>query len=99
MKKVLLLYISDHSGHHCASIAIERALHELDGSIQTLNINSFNYTNPILEKVINRAYMGVVRRTPELWDYLYDNPEVLKKIALSSFQFEGPGARNRWKSS
>lgn len=77
-KRVLLLYISEHSGHHCASNAIERALKAADHSIQTLNINSFNYTNPILEKVINRAYMSVVKRTPEVWEYLYDNPKVLK---------------------
>ena len=77
-KRVLLLYISETSGHHCASIAIERALQRLEPSIKTLNINSFNYTNPILEKVINRAYMGVIRRAPEIWDYLYDNPKVLK---------------------
>ena len=77
-RKILLLYISEHSGHHCASLAIEKALKGLDPSIQTLNLNSFNYTNPILEKIINRAYMGVVKRTPELWDYLYDNPDVLK---------------------
>jgi processive 1,2-diacylglycerol beta-glucosyltransferase len=76
--KVLLLYISEHSGHHCASIAIENALRSLRPDITTLNINSFNYTNPILEKVINQAYMGVVRRTPEIWDYLYDNPKVLR---------------------
>ncbi|MFA5143778.1 MAG: glycosyltransferase [Candidatus Omnitrophota bacterium] len=79
MKKVLLLFISEHSGHHCASLAIEKALRELDGGVETLNINSFNYTNPILEKIINRAYMSVVQHKPELWDYLYDNPEVLKQ--------------------
>ena len=79
MKKVLLLFISEHSGHHCASRAIEKALHDLDPEVETLNINSFNYTNPILERVINRAYMSVVKRTPELWDYLYDNPKVLKQ--------------------
>ncbi len=77
-KKVLLLFISEHSGHHCASRAIEKALRTIDPAIETLNINSFNYTNPILEKVINRAYMGVVMRTPEVWEYLYDNPKVLK---------------------
>ena len=79
MKKVLLLFISEHSGHHCASLSIEKALHDLDPNVETLNINSFNYTNPILEKIINRAYMSVVKRTPELWDYLYDNPKVLKR--------------------
>lgn len=77
-KRILLLYISEHSGHHCASNAIERALKGRDRSVETLNINSFNYTNPILEKVINRAYMGVVKRTPEVWEYLYDNPKVLR---------------------
>lgn len=78
MKKILLLYISENSGHHCASIAIEKALHKLDPTVETLNINSFNYTNPILEKIINRTYLSVVKRTPEIWDYLYDNPKVLK---------------------
>ena len=77
--KVLLLYISEHSGHHCASLAIEKALGAIDPAVETININSFNYTNPILEKVINKAYMGVVKRTPEVWDYLYDNPKVVRR--------------------
>ncbi len=47
MPKVLLLYISEHSGHHCASLAIERALGRLDPSVETLDINSFNYTIPV----------------------------------------------------
>ena len=78
-KNILLLYISEDSGHHCASIAIERALKTLDPGVKTLNINSFNYTNPILEKVINRTYMSVVKRTPEIWEYLYDNPKVMRQ--------------------
>lgn len=77
-KRILLLYISEDSGHHCASVAIENALHNLEPQIETLNINSFNYTNPILEKVINKTYMGVIKRTPDIWDYLYDNPQVLR---------------------
>jgi len=50
----------------------------IDPTTETLNLNSFNYTNPILEKIINQAYMEVVKRTPEVWEYLYDNPKVLK---------------------
>jgi processive 1,2-diacylglycerol beta-glucosyltransferase len=79
-KKVLLLYISEDSGHHCASIAIERALHKLSPDIETSNLNLFNYTNPIMEKLINGAYMSVVKRKPEIWDYLYDNPKVLRQV-------------------
>jgi processive 1,2-diacylglycerol beta-glucosyltransferase len=79
-RKILLLYISEDSGHHCASLSIERALHALDPDIETLNINSFNYTNPILERIINTTYMSVIKRTPEIWDYLYDNPKVMKSV-------------------
>lgn len=31
-------------------------------------------------RVINRAYMGIVRGRPEIWEYLYDNPDVLRKL-------------------
>ena len=79
-KRILLLYISEDSGHHCATIAIESALKKIDPSTEALNINSFNYTNPILEKVVNRTYMSVVTRRPEIWDYLYDNPRVMKQV-------------------
>ena len=78
-KRVLLMYISEDSGHHCASISIEKAIRGISPDSQIMNINAFNYTNPILEKVINRAYMGLVKRTPEIWDYLYDNPRVLER--------------------
>jgi processive 1,2-diacylglycerol beta-glucosyltransferase len=78
-QKILLMYITVNSGHHCASIALEKALLKCNPSLEILNINSFNYTNPILEKVINAAYMGVIKGKPEVWDYLYDNPKVVKR--------------------
>jgi len=73
------MYISNDSGHHRASLAIEKALKMLDPSVEVTNINSFNYTNPILEKIIGKTYMSVIRRKPEFWGYLYDNPDVVKK--------------------
>ena len=78
-KRVLLMYISKNSGHHHASLAIESAFRELSDNIETLNVDSFSYTNPILEQVINRTYMSVIRRTPGVWNYLYDNPDVVRK--------------------
>lgn len=77
-KHVLLMYISEISGHHSASLAVEKALKIEAPDAEVLNINGFNYTNPIWERIINRAYMGVIKNTPELWDYLYDNPKVIK---------------------
>lgn len=77
-KKVLLLYITGSSGHHRASLAIEKALKLLEPTVETMCVNSFNYTNPVLEKIINKTYMGIIRQTPEVWEYLYDNPKVVK---------------------
>lgn len=79
-KRIILMYISEVSGHRSATMAIEKAIKSIQPEAEILNINVFNYTNPISEKVINRLYMEVIKRTPKLWDYLYDNPEVVKAL-------------------
>ncbi|MDD5476815.1 MAG: glycosyltransferase [Candidatus Omnitrophica bacterium] len=79
-KRIILMYISEVSGHRSATLAIEKAIKELRPDTEILSINAFNYTNPISEKVINRIYMEVIKRTPKLWDYLYDNPSVVKGL-------------------
>ncbi len=92
-KRIILMYISEVSGHHSATLAIEEALKILQPGIETLNINAFNYTNPISEKIVNRLYMGVIKRTPKIWDYLYDNPAVVKnveKIKETIHKFNSP---------
>jgi len=73
------MFISEISGHREASRAVETALHKIDPDVETLAINAFSYTNPILEKVVNQAYMGVVKNIPQLWDYLYDNTKFVKR--------------------
>ena len=79
-KRIILMYISEVSGHRSATLAIEKAIKILEPKSEILNINAFNYTNPISEKVVNRIYMEVIKRTPKLWDYLYDNPGVVKGL-------------------
>lgn len=74
------MYISEVSGHHSATLAIEKAVRILSPKSEILNINAFNYTNPISEKIINRIYMSVIKSTPQIWDYLYDNPVVVKRL-------------------
>jgi processive 1,2-diacylglycerol beta-glucosyltransferase len=80
-KRVLLLYISEVSGHHRATLAIETALRQLDSQIDILNLNAFHYTTPLSEKIINKLYMGVIKRTPKIWRYLYDNPSIIKNTS------------------
>lgn len=74
------MYITEISGHHSATLAIEHALRKISPDAEILNINGFNYTNPIAEKIVGRLYMTVIKRTPRVWDYLYDNPTILKRI-------------------
>lgn len=91
------MYISDVSGHRNAAIAIEKAIRKLQPSTEILSINAFNYTNPISEKIINRLYMGVIKRTPQLWNYLYDNPNVVKRlerIKKTIHKFNSPKLKN-----
>ena len=79
--RVLLMYISQVSGHRSAAQAIDNEIKKLSPDAQVLSINAFNYTNPVSEKVINRLYMEVVNKAPKIWDYLYDNPKVVERIA------------------
>ncbi len=77
-KRVLLLYISQVSGHRHGAVAISKALKELNPDCEIKSLNGFGYTYPLMEKIINTAYMGVIKRAPQIWEYLYDNPKVIK---------------------
>lgn len=74
------MYISEVSGHRNAALAIEKALRILEPKAEILNINAFNYTNPLAEKVTNSIYMGIIKMAPGIWDYLYDNPKIVKRV-------------------
>ncbi|MCK5581351.1 MAG: glycosyltransferase [Candidatus Omnitrophica bacterium] len=78
-RRILLMYITKVSGHRQATMAIQRTLKQINPNIEAPTVNGFGYTYPVLEKVVNRAYMSVIKRTPKVWDYLYDNPKIVKK--------------------
>ncbi len=79
-KKILILHISENSGHQKAAFALEKAVRMLEPSAEILVIDSFNYTNPLVERIIHRTYMGVIKNRPEVWEYLYDNPKVFRSL-------------------
>jgi len=79
-KRSLIFYISRFSGHYYAAKAIENSLISLDRGIETRMMNAFAYTNPVLGKIIDKMYLGVIKNKPNLWGNIYDNPDVLKKI-------------------
>ncbi len=77
-KRVLLMYISPVSGHRQGAVAIAKSLKSLDPDCEVMSINGFGYTYPLMEKIVNTAYMGVIKGAPQIWEYLYDNPKVIK---------------------
>lgn len=77
-RRVLLMYITKVSGHRQATMAVQRALKQLDPNMEAPTVNGFGYTYPRLERVVNSAYMSVIKTTPKVWDYMYDNPNIVK---------------------
>jgi processive 1,2-diacylglycerol beta-glucosyltransferase len=78
-KKVVIFYISKHSGHYHAATAIENGLRELSDGIEVVKINAITHTNPILGRVVNKAYIELIKKKPEIWEHIYDNPEVIER--------------------
>ncbi|OIO36399.1 MAG: hypothetical protein AUJ74_02560 [Candidatus Omnitrophica bacterium CG1_02_44_16] len=72
-KKVLLLYITERSGHHSAVLAIKKALLLKDPDCVCLCVNAFKYIFPIAERVIHLIYLSVIKRVPIIWESMYDN--------------------------
>lgn len=72
MPRVLVLCLGN-SGHQTAARAIEEALRELDPSVRTLCLDPIKHAHPGISAVIHRTYMVILRRTPEVWDAMYDN--------------------------
>lgn len=77
--RILLMYITVRSGHYQAARALEQGVRLLHPAAEILTIDAFQYLNPVLARMVDRLYMSVIQRVPELWDYLYDNPKVVRR--------------------
>jgi processive 1,2-diacylglycerol beta-glucosyltransferase len=73
-KRVLILSVPKGSGHQQAANALEKAFRSYYPEVEVVNANFFDCTtNPFVERVVNRTYLTILKTTPEIWDYLYDN--------------------------
>jgi processive 1,2-diacylglycerol beta-glucosyltransferase len=100
-KRIILMYISEVSGHRSATLAIEQAIKIVQPQAEVMNINLFKYTNPISEKIVNTIYMSIIKRAPKVWDYLYDNPSIVKNIEKMKdtiHKFNSPKLKNLFDS-
>ena len=74
-RRILFLYLTKHSGHYAAAVAIDEMIRRMDGDIETMLLDSFSHANPVLSKVTLQAYLAVLKAAPEIWEFMYDNPE------------------------
>jgi processive 1,2-diacylglycerol beta-glucosyltransferase len=71
--RILICYLVRNSGHHAAARAIEAEIRRLNPLAETRCLDLLETTHPTWSAVVQYAYMSTIRRTPELWEALYDN--------------------------
>jgi len=80
VKRILLLYITNLSGHYKAAKAIEGSLKILDKDCRVLSLDTLKYFHPFSSSVINFLYTLVIRKIPRLWGGMYDKGQVIKTL-------------------
>ncbi len=81
-KKVLILYITERSGHHSAARAIKKAIEQVDPAVQVHIVNAFRYAFPFLERLTHTLYLAVIKKVPKVWEKMYDNPKLVGRSKL-----------------
>ena len=71
--RILICYLVRNSGHHAAARAIETAIKKINPQIETRCLDLLETTHPTWSAIVQYVYMSTIRRTPELWEALYDN--------------------------
>ena len=71
--RILICYLVRNSGHHAAARAIEAEIRRQNPLAETRCLDLLETTHPTWSSVVQYVYMSTIRRTPELWEALYDN--------------------------
>jgi len=73
--RALIFSVSIGSGHDSAANALKESLKaEIPGS-QVEIVDTFQYINHVLHKVVFGSYMETLKFTPKVWGYLYNQAE------------------------
>ena len=74
--KVLLLYVSDISGHKQAARAIAQTFQQEYPSVIVREENLFRHGNPFIRCTLNSLYYAIIKLTPWFWNIIWDSKEV-----------------------
>lgn len=81
MKRALLFYLGKGTGHHSAALALEEAIREHQPDSEVRVLDALQQTHPLVSEFVFRTYLGIIKRTPDLWDFLYDSRLVQQRTA------------------
>ncbi|MFQ5834482.1 MAG: glycosyltransferase [bacterium] len=71
--KILLLYVSQVSGHRRAAEAIEQTLERFYPQIKVRKEDLFKHGNPLVRKILDGLYYAAIKVTPWFWDFLWNS--------------------------
>jgi len=74
--RILLLYVSDISGHRQAARAIKQALNSFYPDVLIQEENLFRHGNPFVRCSLNSLYYTFIKVIPWFWDIIWDSKEV-----------------------
>ena len=80
-KRILFFYLTEGSGHHAAALAVKRAMQVIHPPLVSAEYDSFKYASPLLAKIVLKTYLGVLKTTPGLWEWMYDNPRFKERTS------------------
>ncbi|MBI3012212.1 MAG: glycosyltransferase [Elusimicrobia bacterium] len=76
-QQIAFLYASPNSGHKICAGAVRKVFDSCyPSTLHTVELDTITYLYPILGSLVAKTYLEILRYTPQLWDFLYDNPEV-----------------------
>src|SRR3989344_2473193 len=75
LMKVVFLYSTPQGGHKECADAVREALAR-SPEVQTVGLDAIGYLYPFLGPLIEKTYVEILKHTPQIWDYLYDNPDI-----------------------
>lgn len=74
--RVLFLYASPNSGHRACADALRKSLGAVFPGIETAGADAVSVLYPTLGPLIEKTYLEILKHTPQIWSFLYDNPEI-----------------------
>lgn len=73
--KALIFSVSIGAGHDSAANSLGETLLDLAPGSEVKIVDTFQYINSVLHKVVVGSYMETLKFTPKVWGYLYDQAE------------------------